>query len=103
MLCFRYTEFRRFRVKRHLQALEQNGMIDAAFVPLPAENPVSQNQLNPFRFAFSLSIEFIQRFENSSRSSCRPLVSGPFITPCLPCLKCNSSICVIFESNQEGL
>ena len=43
MLCFGNPEFRGSRIKCHLQALKQNGMIDAAFLPSPAENPISEN------------------------------------------------------------
>jgi hypothetical protein len=53
---FRESEFRDCGIELKLQALQENGMVDAAFGAAPSENAVSENQLDAFRFAVDAAL-----------------------------------------------
>ena len=54
---FRESEFGYGGIELELQALEDKGMVNAAFVAAPTEDAISENQLDAFGFAVDAAIE----------------------------------------------
>ena len=85
---FRESEFGYGGIELKLQALEENGMVNAAFVAAPTEDAISENQLDAFGFAVDAAIERVQGLEDFHRGASRLFVFGPIFARHVPTLKC---------------
>ena len=84
---FRESEFGYGGIELKLQALEENGMVNAAFVAAPTEDAISENQLDAFGFAVDAAIERVQGLEDFHRGASRLFVLGPFFARHRPTLQ----------------
>src|SRR4029077_13491868 len=87
VIGFGEREFGYGSVELKLQALQENGMIDAAFGAAPAENAVTENELNALGFAVDAAIEGVQSFKDFHRGTSGLFGLGPFFAcrpPALP-------------------
>src|SRR5215469_3975040 len=74
------SEFRNGGVKLKLQALQQNGVEDGSFGALPAEDAVSEDQLDAFGLAVDPTIKRIKGLEELHRLPRRLFAASPFVT-----------------------
>src|SRR2546425_7235500 len=86
VIGFRQSEFGYCGIELKLQALQENGMVDAAFGAAPTENAVAENQLDALCFTVDAAIERVQSFEDSHRGTSRLFVLGPFLASHCPAL-----------------
>src|SRR4029077_16526432 len=68
---FRDGEFGYCGIELKLQALQENGVVDAAFGAGPTENAVSKNQLDALGFSVDAAIEGVQGLEDLHRRAGR--------------------------------
>src|SRR5467141_1096893 len=78
VISFREREFRHRGVELKLQALQENGMVDAAFGAAPTENAVAEDQLDALGFTVDAAIERVQGLEDFHRGTSRLFVLRPF-------------------------
>ena len=65
MLGFAEGEFRNRGVKLELQTLQENGVEDAAFRALPAQDAVTKNQLDALGFAIDTPVQGIKSLKDA--------------------------------------
>ena len=87
MVGFREREFGYRGIELKLQALQQNGMVDAAFGALPTEQAISENQLDALGFAVDAAIQRIQGLEDFHGRASGLFVFGPFFARRFPTLQ----------------
>ena len=100
---FRQSEFGYCGIELKLQALQQNGMVDAAFGAAPTENAVSQNQLDALGFAVDAPMERVQGLEDFHRRASGLFVFGPFFARHFPTPQCREPCRVVLEIGNAGL
>src|SRR5580704_10367770 len=71
MVGFGKREFRHGCVELQLEALEEDGMIDASFRPKPAHDAISEDELDALRLAIDAAVECVKGFEDFHRRSSR--------------------------------
>src|SRR5215475_5786347 len=71
MIRFRERELRHGSIELQLKSLQQNRVIDAALFAAPAEDAVSENELNALAFTFDAAVECIKSFKNFHRRTRR--------------------------------
>ena len=79
-------ELRHARVEGELDPLQQDGMVDAAVEPLPAEDAVAEHELDVLRLALDAAVELIQLLEDLHRRARGALDGGPVLLLGLPAL-----------------
>ena len=67
-------------VEIQLEPLKQNRMIDSTLGTAPAENPVTQHQLDPLGLPSYPAIKLVELLEDSHGQASRPLVPGPLVS-----------------------
>lgn len=77
-------------------------MEDSTFGSSPGENPIAQNQLNSFSFAFDSAIELVEGFKDAQRGSRRQFVFCPLVALRLPDVKGGYAIRIFLESSKNG-
>src|SRR5258707_5490894 len=97
VIGFRESEFGYRGVELKLQALQQNGMVDAAFGAAPTENAVSENQLDALGFAVDAAMERVQGFEDFHRRASRLFIPGPFFARHFPTPQCREPCRFVLE------
>src|SRR2546425_7206275 len=78
VIGFRQSEFGYCGIELKLQALQENGMVDAAFGAAPTENAVAENQLDALCFAVDAAVEGVKGLEDFHRGTSRLFALGPF-------------------------
>src|SRR5258706_1540329 len=86
VIGFRESEFGYRGVELKLQALQENGMVDAAFGAAPAENAVAENELDALGFAVDAAIEGVKGLEDSHSGASGLFSLSPFLARHLPAL-----------------
>src|SRR5258708_2287042 len=86
VIGFRESELRYRGAELKLQALQENGMVDAAFGAAPTENAIAENQFNALGFAVDTAVEGVQRLEDFHCGTSRLFSLGPFLARRLPTL-----------------
>src|SRR5215470_2538197 len=81
---FGKREFRDRSVKLELQALQKNRMKNSTFGALPAQDAVSQNQLNALGFTVDAAIKRIKGLEDVHRLPCGLFRASPFVAQGCP-------------------
>src|SRR5260370_37755115 len=71
VIGFGESEFGHRGAELKLQALQENGMVDAAFGAAPAENAVTENQLDALGFAVVAGIEGVNGVEETLSGASR--------------------------------
>src|SRR5580658_7319985 len=84
MVRFRKREFGQRCVELQLEALEKDRVIDASFRPTPAQDAVSEDELDAFRLAINAAVERVKGFEDFHRRSGRLFGFHPLISQKLP-------------------
>src|SRR5215469_9752417 len=87
MIRFRKRELRHGSIELQLKPLQENRVINTAFFAAPAEDAVSENQLNALAFTLDAAIECVKTFKNFHRCSRGLFRSCPFISLQLPMFK----------------
>jgi len=73
-------------VEGELDALEQDGMVDAALQPLPAQDSVAQHQLDVLGLALDPAVELVELLEGLHRGARWTLGAGPGLVLGAPAL-----------------
>src|SRR5258708_12756041 len=86
VIGFGESEFGYRGAELKLQALQENGMVDAAFGAVPTENAVAKNQLDALGFAVDAAIEGVKGLEDFHGGTTRLFLLCPFPPPPPPTL-----------------
>src|SRR5215470_4413546 len=84
MIRFRKCELGDGSVELQLKPLQQNRVIDPALFAAPAEDAVSENQLNALAFTLDAAVERIKSFKDFHRRSNRFFSFCPLVALELP-------------------
>src|SRR5215471_2361453 len=91
IFCFRQSEFRNRRVELQLQTLQNNRVKNPAFRTLPAQDAVSQDQLDALRLAVDTAIKRIKGLEEAHRLARGLFGASPLVTQRCPAAKSGQS------------